>query len=150
MCFHCKRIPSQGFSHTGHVLPYWRKSDLPGPPALLRSPRGLDQWHSFAQPRRVSLITFCLQIVFTVAERSREVIRLSAEIAVFVDLRYGFFWSYADFSSIYNLIIIIRHWFSAPLSRVLSNEFSNGKAFVFLLFRYVFYAVIIPYLSGYV
>lgn len=30
----------------------------------------------------VSLITFCLQIVFTVAERSREVIRLSAEIAV--------------------------------------------------------------------
>lgn len=57
----------------------------------------------------VSLITFCLQIVFTVAERSREVIRLSAEIAVFVDLRYGFFWSYADFSSIYNLIIIIRH-----------------------------------------
>ena len=27
----------------------------------------------------VSLITFCLQIVFTVAERSREVIRLSAE-----------------------------------------------------------------------
>ena len=57
----------------------------------------------------VSLITFCLQIVFTVAERSREVIRLSAEIAVFVDLRYSFFWSYADFSSIYNLIIIIRH-----------------------------------------
>ena len=47
----------------------------------------------------VSLITFCLQIVFTVAERSREVIRLSAEIAVFVDLRYGFFWSYADFNS---------------------------------------------------
>lgn len=41
--------------------------------------------------------------------KSREVIRLSAEIAVFVDLRYGFFWSYADFSSIYNLIIIIRH-----------------------------------------